>query len=284
MGDPGMQQGGVGATAADFPPTARALKTLVRSWTAVLAGGPLLAVVGVLLLAAGADSGTGGGLGLPNYLIIFGVGIPVAALVWLSYARKMRAALQRGPWVACRATAVVNGFSSPKVVVQEPATGEVKAFLGRTALWSMDWVDPGPAGVLWWAEHAEGGGVVCRPGGRGLVWVKPLKAGGKRDAALAHAARRGLVQPPPGAQRQGWGGPPPQHQAQPGWGAQPAAQGWAPPPHVPQQPHPQAPQQPPHPQQTGWGRPPQAPPGGGPYPGPHPGSHPGQGQGPGGSW
>lgn len=274
-----MQQGGGGATAADFPPTARSLQTVLRTWTAVLACGPLLAVAGVLLLNAGIGSDSGGGMRLAHYLVLFGVGIPIAALVWLSYARKMRAALQRGPWTACRATAVINGFSSPRVVVQDPVTGELRAFLGRTALWSMDWVDPGPAGVLWWVEHAEGGGVVCRPGGSGLVWVKPLKAGGKRDAALARAAQRGLVQPPPhGAQQQGWGGPPPQQQAQPGWGGQPAPQAWAQQPHPPQQaPYPPHPQAPYPPQQQGWGPPPQA---------PHPGQGqaPPPGQGPGGSW
>lgn len=264
MGDPGMQQGGVGARAADFPPTAKALQTLVRSWTAVLAGGPLLAVAGVLLMTA-----SGGGR-VPTYLIIFGVGVPVAALVWLSYARRMRVALQRGPWAACRAAAVVNGFSSPTVVVQDPVTGELRVFVGRTALWSMDWVDPGPAGVLWWAEHPERGGVVCRPGGSGLVWVKPLKAGRKRDAGLARAAQRGIVQQPaPGAQQQGWGGPPPQQhqQPQPAWGTRPAPQGWGQQPQQHQQPYPQ--QQPPFPQQQqqqpqqhqppqqpGWGPPP----------------------------
>ncbi|MDT0377402.1 hypothetical protein RM572_01260 [Streptomyces sp. DSM 42041] len=285
MSDPGMQQGGVGATAADFPPTAQSLKTVLRAWTAVLAAAPLFAALGVLLLAMDGDYGF--------YLVIFGVGMTVGALLWLSYARKMRAALQRGPWAACRATTVSSGLNNPTVVVQDPGTAELRVYVARTALWSMDWADPGPAGVLWWAAHPEGGAVVCRPGGTSLVWVKPLRAGRKRDAGLAQAAQRGLMQQP-GGQPQGWGGQPQPHpqapypqapypqkqppQQQPGWTPPPGGQGgpgWGQQPPAAQPPHPQ--------QQPGWGPPPQAPqPGHGPYPGQGQGGHPGQGSG--GGW
>lgn len=280
MGDPGMQQGGPAATAIHYPPTAQALKRLVVWCIAGLVGAPALAAL-LLTLTWGNGTDSGGMGGFSRYIWILGVGMPIAALVWLGYASRMRAALRRSPWTECRATTVTSAMNSPTVVLQDPVSGELRVYVARTAFWLVDRADPGPAGVLWWSEGEKGGGVISRPGGGALVWLKPLRSGRKREAGLAQAAQRGLMHPPFGQQT---------------WGQQPQQQGWTPPapapgasPGQPQGPYPDpAPGQPhgPHPgpapgQQSGPqpGQQPGQYPGPAPHqqPGPYPGGGAGQG-------
>jgi hypothetical protein len=186
-----------GPVATDRERTAEALERYRRRAAVAATAGTGLIVVAIVLGVggfAGTESLAPGAVGLGLALVCVGLG----ALV---LSRRMRRTLSAYPWRTCAAVPVPRSLHAATVVLADPATGErlplkVVAVKQRYSL-----VDPGPAGVLWWAGDPLTGGVLAPPGGDELIWAKPVRGPRARLELVQQAEALGLsdraVAPPP---------------------------------------------------------------------------------------
>ncbi|WJV45588.1 hypothetical protein [Streptomyces flavofungini] len=156
-----------------------------RAWAWFLLG------VGALV---GGVVAVGGGWG--GKLAAWGAGAGTVVLVVgagsLVQARRMRVVLSAGPWVACATTGVPAGLGAPRVVLRDPWSGVLWPFTVAAVRQRYGLAAPGPDGVLWWCGDPWRGGVVARPGGESLVWVRPTRTRGRRLKDVRRAEEAGL--------------------------------------------------------------------------------------------
>ncbi|MEU2237421.1 phage holin family protein [Streptomyces vietnamensis] len=158
--------------------------------------GRLIAAGGVMLaLALGfwtllVDMGYSGAAAMPFAFGIVSVGAGLGSLV---LARRMRRTLGAGVWSALPAVAAARTGHATTVVLRSPDGGEAWPLTVIATRQQYEMVRPGPDGVLWWCGDPRGGGVIAAPGGRPLIWAKPLRGGRVRRAIVAQAEAEGLM-------------------------------------------------------------------------------------------
>ncbi|MFJ8073725.1 hypothetical protein ACIQ7Q_07225 [Streptomyces sp. NPDC096176] len=164
----------------------------------------ILAMAGMGLIAAAIVLGVGGFGGADSVspgVVGVGIGLACIGLGALVLSRRMRRTLSAHPWQVCTAVPVPRSLHAATVVLADPATGDrwplkVVAVKQRYGL-----VDPGPAGVLWWAGDPRTGGVLAPPGGDELIWAKPVRGQQARFRLVREAEALGLSDradgPPP---------------------------------------------------------------------------------------
>ncbi|MEU6619492.1 hypothetical protein ABZ926_01685 [Streptomyces litmocidini] len=133
------------------------------------ASGPVLTVLALGIVAMGAGAGS------------------------LVLARRMRRTLGAGVWSAHPAVAVGQSRYATSVVLRSPGGAETWPLTVIATRERYELLRPGPDGVLWWCGDPRTGGVLAAPGGRPLIWAKPMRGARVRRRIVAHAEAEGLM-------------------------------------------------------------------------------------------
>ncbi|MEU0085081.1 hypothetical protein [Streptomyces sp. NPDC006274] len=177
-----------GPVAMDRERTAEALERYRRRAAVVATAGTGL-IAAAIVLGVGRFGGTEslapGAVGLGLALCCIGLGA-------LALSRRMRRTLSAYPWRTCAAVPVPRSLHAATVVLADPATGERLPLKVVAVKQRYPLVDPGPAGVLWWAGDPRTGGVLAPPGGDELIWVKPVHGQRTRSGLVQKAEALGL--------------------------------------------------------------------------------------------
>lgn len=166
----------VAPVALDLPGTADALERYRASawrWFGGGAAGLCSAVLSAVFMTWWSGIPTLGGLG--GALLVGGA-------VVRHRTQRMRRVLGTRPWAAQVSVALPRGLNGAAVVLGGPGAGELLPLRPHTSQSRFPLLN-GPAGVLWWCGDARTGGVLAPPGGRELIWAKPVR--GRRARSIA---------------------------------------------------------------------------------------------------
>ncbi|BAU84373.1 hypothetical protein SLA_3464 [Streptomyces laurentii] len=194
------------ATALDLPETKAALAAYQARARQSAGGGALSVIAGAVLFATLGDDGLGGDVA--TGCVMVGVLAIVLGLFSLAAARRMRHALDAGPWIAYPALIVPRGTFAAKIVLGDPATGSAFPLVIRTIQQRYDLAQPDASGVMWWCGDPLRGGVLSQPGGGSLVWTAPVRGARARRLTVGWATEGGLLGRPVPVQPQAGSLPP----------------------------------------------------------------------------
>lgn len=161
--------------ALDLPDTADGLRRYRRKAVfAVNASAAMLAAAVTLIVLSSRNEGLAATLAPP--LVGLGLSVLVMGVLIRIRSRRMRRVLGSAPWVAHASVATPLGSGAAAVVLAGgPEGDELLVLAPRTVQWRYHLVS-GPEGVLWWCGDARTGGVLAPPGGREVIWARPLGA------------------------------------------------------------------------------------------------------------
>ncbi|MFE3947290.1 hypothetical protein ACFXPV_36350 [Streptomyces sp. NPDC059118] len=113
-------------------------------------------------------------------------------------SRRMRRVLGTRRWEARASATLPRGMRGAAVVLGGPGAGELLPLRPHTTQSRFPLL-AGPAGVLWWCGDARTGGVLAPPGGRELIWARPVR--GRRARSVVALPQVGGLRTRPAPQQ-----------------------------------------------------------------------------------